>query len=124
MQEQEAAAPATTTTQLLLSADRRVTTVHEQDWFTVRNAQTVMNGPVYNRQWAFRNLLGDPLTPNNTAAFSRMSRLDCFLVMFPPKQLTDMVRLTNEELVQSNKKADDTRRESKSFRNHDSNDLV
>mgnify|MGYP003546679353 FL=1 len=36
--------------------------------------------------------------PNNPAVFAPMSRLDFFLLMFPPKQLTDMVRLTNEAL--------------------------
>ena len=32
-----------------------------------------------------------------------MSRFDFFLLMFPPTQLTDIVRLTNDELVRRRK---------------------
>ena len=53
---------------------------------------------MYSRQWAVRNALGEPLIPNNAAGFSTMSRLDFFLLMFPPTQLADLVRLTNDEL--------------------------
>ena len=52
---------------------------------------------------AVRNALGEPLILNNAAGFSKMSRFDFFLLMFPPTQLTDMVRLTNDELVRRGK---------------------
>ena len=53
----QAAAETTTTSPLFLTADRLVTTVYEQDWYTVRN-------PYLNqRSWAFRNVLGEPLIP-------------------------------------------------------------
>ena len=81
-------AAAEATSPLFLTADRLVTTVHDQDWYTVRNPHTSIN-----------SALGEPLIPNNSAGFSTMSRLAFFLLMFPPTQLADMVRLTNDELV-------------------------
>ena len=81
-----------------LTADRRVLTVHDQDWYTVRNPRTSINGPVNSRQWAVRNALGEPSILNNAGGFSTMSRLDFFLLMFLPTQLADMIRLTNDEL--------------------------
>ena len=70
----ETTTTATTTMPSFLTADRLVTTVHGQDWYTVRNCHTSINGPVYSRQWAVRNALGEPLIPNNAAGFSTMSR--------------------------------------------------
>jgi hypothetical protein len=44
-------------------------------------------------------MVGDVLVPGtNTAAINHMTPLDFFLLMFPPKQLIDMVKLTNTEL--------------------------
>ena len=51
----------TTTSPSFLTADRLVTTVHGQYWYTVRNRHTSINGPVYSRQWEVRNALGEPL---------------------------------------------------------------
>ena len=83
----QAAAETTTTSPLFHTADRLVTTVHDQDWYTARNPHTSINGPVCSRQWAVRNALGEPLILNNAAGFSTMSRLDFVLLMFPPTQL-------------------------------------
>ena len=59
----------TTTSPSFLTADRLITIVHGQDWYTARNPDTAINGPMYSRQWRFRNALGEPLILNNAAGF-------------------------------------------------------
>lgn len=45
-------------------------------------------------------VLGDVLVPGaNTAAINNTTPLDFFLLKFPPKQLIDMVTLTNAKLT-------------------------
>ncbi len=55
------------------------------------------NGPVNMRNWSMRTAIGNSLGPKGDTART-MSRLDYFLLMFPPEQLHQMVILTNEQM--------------------------
>jgi hypothetical protein len=58
-----------------------------------------LNGNVPFRQWSVRNMVGDVLYPGGpNSEDDHMSPLDYFILMFPPKQLSAIVRLTNAEL--------------------------
>jgi hypothetical protein len=99
-------APSLITTPLLLITSPLlegdiVDDVHGQLWHKVNNRNTGINinGLVRQRQWAFRNALGEPILPTNMQTTRIMSRLDFFMLMFPPKQLTDMLTFTNVELT-------------------------
>ncbi len=56
-----------------------------------------INGPVRYREWGVRTPTGDVLYPGNNSD-ERYSRLDIFLMMFPPRQLDHMLKATNDQL--------------------------
>ena len=58
-----------------------------------------INGDVAPRQWYVKDAIGDKLSPiHNKDKVMTMSRLDFFLLMFPPNHLNEIVRLTNVQL--------------------------
>ena len=59
------------------------------------------NGVIHRRLWSVQTATGHILSPYCELGRT-MSRLDYFLLMFPPKQLSEMVRLTNLELEKLN----------------------
>ena len=80
-----------------------VADVHGTQWFMTSAFELPLNGNVPYRKWSIRTLIGDVLIPGtNTATTNDMSALDFFLVMFPPKQLNNMVQFSNDELTQFN----------------------
>ena len=91
-------------------AHATVASVHNVNWRTAFANEPPLNGAVPPRQWSVRTAVGDILIPGagNIAALNDMSALDFFLLMFPPKQLTAMVELTNIELAKYNQQITDT----------------
>ncbi|EEC46364.1 predicted protein [Phaeodactylum tricornutum CCAP 1055/1] len=60
------------------------------------------NGSVPIKDFGISTPVGEVLGPNSDIG-GKYSRLEYFLLMFPPKQLTTMCQLTNNALVQQNK---------------------
>jgi Transposase IS4 len=82
-------------------------TAHGINWVRASTIDNpALNGIVPQRMWSVRNSVGDVFIPNhgNAVLAQDVSPLDFFLLMFPPKQLTDMVRWTNVELYESSLK--------------------
>jgi Transposase IS4 len=79
--------------------------VHEQAWYDDRNgSMRDINGSYHRRQWFMRNIVGDHLTSGHNVD-RMMSRLDVFLLMFPPEAINDIQRLTNKQLQEASEKA-------------------
>ena len=76
--------------------------VHDTTWHH-DNIATLhdVNGPVLQREWQIRDEAGNLFGPSSplVAGQDTMSRLDYFLLMFPPTHLQDMARLTNTVLA-------------------------
>ena len=81
--------------------DETVANVHGNEWVRAAMTDPPLNGNVPFRQWSIRNMVGEILTPgqSNLTTAQEMSPLDFVLLMFPPKQLSDMIHWTNCELV-------------------------
>jgi hypothetical protein len=81
------------------------TIAHETAWYEDAEACLMtMNGSVAYRDWTIRTVIGHSLGPGSDSGKS-MSRLDYFLLMFPPDQLSTMVTLTSEKLLSKTKAA-------------------
>ena len=77
-----------------------IATVHGNEWVRASVHDPPLNGNVPFRAWNITNMVGEIMVPgHNTATTKEMSPLDFFLLMFPPKQLHDMVHWTNRELI-------------------------
>jgi hypothetical protein len=80
-------------------------TAHATAWCEDDDAcQMHMGGNVPFREWSIRTVVGHWLGPGSDSRKS-MSRFECFLLMFPPDQLSAMVTLTSEKLLSKNKVA-------------------
>ncbi|KAI2490544.1 Transposase IS4 [Fragilaria crotonensis] len=76
-----------------------IATVNGVEWVRASINDPPLNGNVPFRMWNIRNMVGEVLIPgHNTTVTQDMLPLDFFLLMFPPKQLLDMVHWTNCEL--------------------------
>jgi hypothetical protein len=62
-----------------------------------------INGPLMERDFAIKTPIGDTITRSSDKNGVR-SKLDYFLLMFPPSQLTLITTLTSEQLIKDNKK--------------------
>ena len=84
-------------------------TVHDTSWHQDDVAtQQDMNGPVLRRDWRVRDATGNMLVPHVDGRGRgnqelQMSRLEYFLMMFPPTHCQEMARLTNKNLTAANK---------------------
>jgi Transposase IS4 len=82
-----------------------VAVAHDYEWFQDDEATLQpMNGPVPFRGWGISTPAGDRIGEKGDVQLN-YSRLDYFLFMFPPTQLTTTCSLTNEELLKHEKKA-------------------
>jgi hypothetical protein len=80
-------------------------TVHGTNWFKNDAAMKLpMNGPVMDRDFAIKTPIGDTITRSSDKNGTR-SRLDYFMLMFPPAELTLITQLTSEALVKDRKKS-------------------
>ena len=79
---------------------------HKVSWYRGDNISlsSHVNGTVCKRQWFMRNVVGDRLTVGDNID-KGYTRLDVFLLMFPPDQLTYMLRLSNANLEAAGLKA-------------------
>jgi hypothetical protein len=81
------------------SARQTIATVNGIEWVRAAINDPPLNGNVPLRVWSIRNMVGEVFVPGqNRAGTQDMSPLDFFLLMFPPKQLLDMVGWTNRQL--------------------------
>ena len=82
--------------------------VQSVEWVRASIDDPPLNGMVPKRMWSVRNSVGEAFTPGvNVRLTQDVSPLEFFLLMFPPKQLTDMVRWTNLQLLRSSLKLTD-----------------
>ena len=74
-------------------------------WFDATDRQVVLGDPVSFRPWAVQSAVGEPLVPGGTGGLDLLnhSRLDLFVLMFPPQQLMETVMFTNVVLQRKNK---------------------
>ena len=81
------------------------TTAHEKNWYSndilLTSAETELNGPVRHIRWHVKTPVGERIHYGDNAA-GQHSRLDIFLMMFPPAQLTVMLQQTNQQLRLAN----------------------
>jgi hypothetical protein len=85
--------------------DQPTTIVHQTKWWEDPEAcQMSIGGSVPYREWSIRTVVGYSLGPGSDARKS-FSRLDYFLLMFPPEQLSTIVTLTSENLLSKSKVA-------------------
>jgi hypothetical protein len=78
---------------------------HEQKWVT--SIAATITGDVADEhtsihQWCHKDPFGERIAPGNPE-YGIMSPLQTFLHMMPPAQLTLMLELTNERLVEKEK---------------------
>lgn len=99
-----AAAPPATATATVPTI-RPVTEAHGLEWFADHQGSTRLPimGVVPPRPWGVRSSVGDLSGPGSDLS-GRRTRLDYFLLMFPPLQLREIVRLTNRNLLRRRKK--------------------
>jgi hypothetical protein len=76
------------------------TVAHETAWYEDDEACLMaMCGAVAFREWSIRTVVGGHALGPKSDTGKLMSRLDYFLLMFPPDELSLIVTLTNENLV-------------------------
>ena len=81
-----------------------VVEVNGQNWFHDDEiCKLNINGPTSKREWSIKVPVGNPITKGSNTD-KHLSRLDVFLIMFPPKLLVEIVRFTNAELERNQKK--------------------
>ena len=82
-----------------------IVVVHEQEWFIndllIKTPQN--QRPNYYRSWGMRDTIGFIHRPGNDRG-RQISRLEYFMMSFPPAQLDTMLRLTNLALIAGSKK--------------------
>ncbi|KAI2511133.1 Transposase IS4 [Fragilaria crotonensis] len=85
--------------------DANVQTV---EWVGASIDDPPLNGMVPQQMWSIRNSVGEAFTPGvNIRLTQDVSPLEFFLLMFPSKELTDMVRWTNLQLLRLSMKLTD-----------------
>jgi hypothetical protein len=95
--------PVDTNTLVDTESENPVATVHQTEWYVnERKTRLDVNGHVYIRHFHICTSVGD-LIGQDSDNEVRFSRLEYFLLMFPPTQLTTMCWLTNTMLAQQNK---------------------
>jgi Transposase IS4 len=85
-------------------AGNYITAPHGERWYKDDSAtQQDVNGMFPYRAWGVKTPIGDHLGAGSNVC-ERLSRLDIFLLMFPPTQLETMLLSTNTLLHEHNKK--------------------
>jgi hypothetical protein len=86
---------ATTTKPISVEATNITFTAHGQNRYTDEAAtQSNINGLFPFRDWGIRTPIGDILGVGSSAS-ERISRLDIFMLIFPPQQLETMLLASN-----------------------------
>ena len=78
-------------------------TVHDQEWFVDDPAMKLpVNGNYHSHNWAVKTMMGYMLGQGGDHQNS-YSRLEYFLMLFPPEQLQLILQLTKNELAMARK---------------------
>jgi hypothetical protein len=82
-------------------------TFHNTEWFEAEQSilEQEMNGPVAQRFWSITDSRSGTVLERDCDQGDLMSRLDYFLLMFPPQSLLSIVRLTSQKLLLLSKPA-------------------
>ena len=89
----------------IAAAAETVENVQTIDWIRATIDYPPLNRNVPKRMWSVHNAVGDVFTPGvNVLLAQDLSPLKFFLLMFPLRQLSDMVRWTNGQLQRSSLK--------------------
>jgi hypothetical protein len=98
----QATVPTTATAQAPILP---VVVAHGVEWYSDHRGNTKLpiQGVVPPRSWAARTSVGEMVGPGSDIGKHR-SRLDYFLLMFPPLQLNEIVRLTNIHLTKKRRR--------------------
>ena len=75
-----------------------VTKAHETSWFETEGLDHI-NGSICDKEWVVNARNSFFLIPSNKEASSGMSRLDFFMLVFPPNYLLKIFQLTNTPLA-------------------------
>jgi len=62
-----------------------------------------VNGPIPYRQWYIIDSLGERIMQSDSSKVKKMSRLDLFMLQFPPQHLLVIIRLTSRNLIKLGK---------------------
>jgi hypothetical protein len=101
--EQVAGPTAQVATQVWGVEDASFVMAHETKWYADEQATLIdINGSVQSKQFGINTPIGDLLGPDSDID-GKYSRLQYFLLMFPPNQLSAMCQQTNVQLAQQNK---------------------
>ena len=74
---------------------------HDMEWhLDYEKAKSNQNGLLHHHEWFIRTPYNEHLHPGCQSG-KLLSQYDFFLLMLPPKQLTDMTELTNVELYKN-----------------------
>jgi hypothetical protein len=84
----------------VVTANQSVATAHGMDWFANDEAtQLSINGQRVSYSWILFDAVGHHITKGSERGKATIrSKLDFFQLMFPPKQLDEMIQNTNLEL--------------------------
>jgi hypothetical protein len=75
------------------------TTAHDTEWFEDPIASYMpIGGNVPQREWSICTVIGESLRSGSDSR-KALSRLEYFLLMFPPNQLATIMTLTSEHLI-------------------------
>ena len=80
-----------------------VTKAPENSWFESEGLDHI-NGSICDKEWGVKASNGLVLIPSNKEASAGMSRLDFFMLMFPPNHLLKIFQLTNTQLAKVRQK--------------------
>ena len=79
-----------------------VATANGRHWFPT-DGHGHINGSINSRHWSVQDSMGQSYGPRNVEAAANHSRLDMFLLSFPPHHLNKIVQLTSSKLLNLNK---------------------
>ena len=77
---------------------------HGRVWTIDDRAITVdVNGPIPYRQWYIIDSMGERIMQSDSSKVKKMSRLDLFILKYPPKHLLKIIRMTSRNLIKLGK---------------------
>ena len=86
-----------------VSVTPTVTKAHKTFWFESEGLDHI-NGSICDKEWGVKASNGLVLSPSNKESPAGMSRLDLFMLMFPPNHLLKIFQLTNTQLAKVRQK--------------------
>ena len=85
---------------MILPSDLVAQEAHGRMWtINHRVEKRDVNGPIPHRKWYIIDSLGDRILQSDYHKVKEMTRLDLFLLMYPPDHLIKIINLTNQNLL-------------------------